>query len=297
MSTLASPFIADAVVRTRMMNMAAGAVVLYDHLCSLDKEVDYVWRRRPWNLGSFMFLLNRYLPYAYISMALEENWLITSSPAACQGRDIGNAIILSLRTWAVWERKPIVKWIILIYTPLNLAAISVCFFFMFRTSPCESDRIDCYCLANGTTTIEDISISAEKLSCFSVIIEVLIARSVPNLEMAGLTLVKAIGGVFTQGILKKSRIYKPLIARHCNSKWVFKIHYRGILYYMYILILSAINVSVTIRLRNIGLQSFSVIQATLHSVLSNRVVFLAREPSELEASLETTMYDDSFRCA
>ncbi|KAJ3564635.1 hypothetical protein NP233_g8168 [Leucocoprinus birnbaumii] len=285
MSTLASPFIADAVVRTRMMNMAAGAVVLYDHLCSLDKEVGRLCLEKTSLEPRLLHVSAKQISPLRLHIDGPR-----SSPAACQGRDIGNAIILSLRTWAVWERKPIIKWIILIYTPLNLAAISVCFFFMFRTSPY-------------------ISISAEKLSCFSqwkrvcqcfpvprsLIAEVLIARSVLNLEMAGLTLVKAIGGVFTKGIPKKSRIYELLTARHCNSKWVFKIHYRGILYYMYILILSAINVSVTIRLRNIGLQSFSVQRYT--QSLSNRVVFLAREPSELEASLETTMYEDSLRCA
>lgn len=216
MSTVVYPHVADAIVRTRAMNFAAGVIVLYDHMCSLDKEVEYVWRRYPWNLGSFLFTLNRYLPYVYILMAIEENWLVTSSTAACRNRDIANAIlvscgiissgvILSLRTWAVWERNPVIKWILLIVVPINLAVVSVCFSFMFRNSPY-------------------ISISRGNFVCFSAIepsywvtitfVIILILET----QIAGLTLIKAIQ------------------ARRSNSKWVFKIHYMGVVYYVYILL-------------------------------------------------------------
>lgn len=195
-------------------------------------------------------------------MAIEEDWLIASSPAACKSRDIVNAVlvfcgngssvaILSLRTWAIWDRSVTLKWFLLITSPISMVIFSVCFFFIFRHSPYTR-------------------ISGDKLTCYAVIEEsywltiVYVVRVIMSTKMVGLVLIKAIR------------------ARHSNSKWVFRIHYTGVVYYLYILLMSIANVAITVHLHNVGLQSFSIIQGTLYSVLSNRVIFLAREPSELE---------------
>ncbi|KZP10747.1 hypothetical protein FIBSPDRAFT_937859 [Athelia psychrophila] len=41
---------------------ACGALLTYDILCTLDKEVEYVWNG-PWSFGTILYVLNRYLPF------------------------------------------------------------------------------------------------------------------------------------------------------------------------------------------------------------------------------------------
>ncbi|KXN88348.1 Tip elongation aberrant protein Tea4 [Leucoagaricus sp. SymC.cos] len=136
-------------------------------------------------------------------------------------------VILILRTWAIWERKSLMGWILAILAPGGWAVAAVCFVFMFKDSP--------YIMVSPETFIyfSRMNQSFWMALTFSVI---LLAET----QVAGLTLVKAIE------------------ARHSHSKWVFKIHYMGIVYYLYILILTIFNVIATIHFQTVGLQSFSM---------------------------------------
>ncbi|KAF9013814.1 hypothetical protein BDZ89DRAFT_1076826, partial [Hymenopellis radicata] len=87
---------------------------IYDLLCTLDQEVEYVWSR-PLAFSSILFFLNRYLPFVdtFISIHLhldyftpEEciarfkalTWFIVIGILLCE-------VILMIRTYAIWERR------------------------------------------------------------------------------------------------------------------------------------------------------------------------------------------------
>ncbi|KAF9005238.1 hypothetical protein BDQ17DRAFT_386132 [Cyathus striatus] len=49
--------------------VACGTLLIYDLLCTLDQEVAYVWSEK-WSLGTFLFILNRYLPFVDTFLSL-----------------------------------------------------------------------------------------------------------------------------------------------------------------------------------------------------------------------------------
>ncbi|KZP12454.1 hypothetical protein FIBSPDRAFT_936927 [Athelia psychrophila] len=92
---------------------ACAALLTYDILTSLDKEVEYIWTT-PWSFGTVLYLLNRYLPYiTTLDVHLRST---TNSSEACE---MGNRVIawfivagslisevvLMVRTYAIWGRK------------------------------------------------------------------------------------------------------------------------------------------------------------------------------------------------
>ncbi|TFK51453.1 hypothetical protein OE88DRAFT_1659497 [Heliocybe sulcata] len=62
--------------------VATGTILIYDLLCTLDDEVEYVWKARQ-NLGTNLYYLNRYTPFIDTFISLD---LLTGrhSPQACE---------------------------------------------------------------------------------------------------------------------------------------------------------------------------------------------------------------------
>ncbi|KZP12423.1 hypothetical protein FIBSPDRAFT_870201, partial [Athelia psychrophila] len=92
---------------------ACGALLTYDILTLLDKEVEYVWMT-PWSFGTVLYLLNRYLPY--IETIVVHLCSTTNSPEACQmgktvlawfvvAGSLISQVVLMVRTYAIWGRK------------------------------------------------------------------------------------------------------------------------------------------------------------------------------------------------
>jgi hypothetical protein len=94
------------------IKIASGALLVYDYLCTLDLEVAYVWAG-PWTLGTFLFILNRYLPFVDIFILIQllagnpsPETCVTYSKVATWFMVTGviiSEIILMLRTYALWE--------------------------------------------------------------------------------------------------------------------------------------------------------------------------------------------------
>ncbi|KDR83293.1 hypothetical protein GALMADRAFT_134772 [Galerina marginata CBS 339.88] len=53
----------EAVQITRYCQLAAGSLVIFDNLITLDEEVNFIWQRR-WSFGKCLFLTNRYFSLA-----------------------------------------------------------------------------------------------------------------------------------------------------------------------------------------------------------------------------------------
>ncbi|KAK7046448.1 hypothetical protein R3P38DRAFT_2873854 [Favolaschia claudopus] len=54
---------------TRFSQLASSAIIMFDHIITLDKEVELIWKR-PWAAGKVIFIINRY--YTMISLCVHE---------------------------------------------------------------------------------------------------------------------------------------------------------------------------------------------------------------------------------
>ncbi|KAF9033055.1 hypothetical protein BDZ89DRAFT_947948, partial [Hymenopellis radicata] len=89
---------------------------VYDYLLTLDQEVELVWRAK-WNVTKILYLATRYLPFVDIVVVLWHQVMPNMSLNDCSvaykingwmitlGISLAEAI-LTLRTWAVWNRHP-----------------------------------------------------------------------------------------------------------------------------------------------------------------------------------------------
>jgi len=53
------------VQNARFATLSASAIIVFDHLITLDQEIELVWRS-PWTTGKLLFLLNRYYPLSTV---------------------------------------------------------------------------------------------------------------------------------------------------------------------------------------------------------------------------------------
>jgi len=65
---------------TQYAQLASSAIILFDHLVTLDGEVELIWKS-PWSMGKALFILNRYYTlfsvilnnYAYFAAGLSDS--------------------------------------------------------------------------------------------------------------------------------------------------------------------------------------------------------------------------------
>ncbi|KAK0444566.1 uncharacterized protein EV420DRAFT_1003068 [Desarmillaria tabescens] len=97
---------------TRYSALASGVIVLFDHLITLDDEVDLVWRSH-WSIGKLLFIINRYYTllsvifnyYGLFMMPLSESvshrffqWQGWTGLIACMIAEV----ILQMRLYALY---------------------------------------------------------------------------------------------------------------------------------------------------------------------------------------------------
>ncbi|KAF5363450.1 hypothetical protein D9756_001015 [Leucocoprinus leucothites] len=261
-----SPWFFSGIVPCRMICLAAGTVLLYDHLTTLDQEVNLVWKRRLGTYGTALFLVNRYIHYIHAFSIISESWFIALSERTCLRWDIANCVlvgfsitvcevILALRTWAMWKLSRRVLYFFLIMAcvkfPVVIAALAESLIhsrYLRISDPASPAQFVCISPVIGRW-------SWESLAFVSIIFG--------ETGIASLTVVRAIE------------------ARKSTSRWYFRIHYMGVIYYLFTLGLSILNVIGTLYLRNVGILPFGMLQGVIQSTFCNRVAFLAREPADL----------------
>ncbi|KAF9449472.1 hypothetical protein P691DRAFT_552168 [Macrolepiota fuliginosa MF-IS2] len=271
MNTPDAAWLGSGLQPTRIICLISAAILVLDHLCSLDREVNLIWKRRLGSFATILFLINRYIPYIYVFSSLEEYWTIHHSQDACQHRDIANTVvvatgltvsemILCLRTYAIWNRSSrilgtLVGAAICVKVPLVLLA-----------------------LYRMLKDVDYNHISPAEIICISPVLgrwswETLIFVVILFFEtlIATLTMIKAVE-----------------VRQNSSSRWILKIHHMAVVYYIYNLLMSIVNLIGTVWLHNMGMQSFAMLQGVLQSVLCNRVIFLVRDPSDLGVGTSQT---------
>ncbi|KAF5351086.1 hypothetical protein D9756_008355 [Leucocoprinus leucothites] len=237
-----NPWFFAGIVPSRMVCFAAGTVLLYDHLTTLDQEINLVWKRRLGTNGTALFLINRYSHYIHAFSIISEYWFIAPSERTCLRWDIANCVlvgfsitvcevVLALRTWAMWKLSRRVLYFFLIMAcvkfPVVIAALAESLIhsrYLRISGPGSPAQFVCISPIIGRW-------SWESLAFVSVIIT--------ETGIASLTVVRAIE------------------ARKSASRWYFRIHYMGVIYYIFTLGLTILNVIGTLYLRNIGVLPFA----------------------------------------
>lgn len=131
------------------MTVASIVLLVYDYMLTLDSELLLIWASR-WNLVKSLFLLVRYMPF--IDMALLTFYLTrngTAHTAACGitfqtsawlfavGTSVAE-ILLTIRTWACWDKA---QWLTIglpIFFLVNWAIVYVFLGLFIRSVECKS---------------------------------------------------------------------------------------------------------------------------------------------------------------
>ncbi|KAF8189448.1 hypothetical protein K438DRAFT_1722086 [Mycena galopus ATCC 62051] len=61
---------------TRFSQLASSAIIIFDHIITLDEEVELIWKS-PWSMGKALFVINRY--YTLASVVINNYALFSSS--------------------------------------------------------------------------------------------------------------------------------------------------------------------------------------------------------------------------
>ncbi|KAJ7186697.1 hypothetical protein C8R46DRAFT_1057756 [Mycena filopes] len=229
---------------------ACATILAYDLLCTLEQEILYVWTR-PWSTSTALFLLNRYLPFidTFLSFSAKFTQI---PPEICLKRNTAvlwlsafgimlSEGILMLRTYAIWERKRSVLYLL---CGLALGAfVPMAVFVQLETATLH------YTVTDGLgCTLSH----AGKAILFGYMMIILSETAI-----AVLTAIKA---------------YRDL--RRSRVPWILKLYQDGMLFYVYLIILSTANVLVPIFGPPMFANWLGTPQRVLHSVLCSRVLLL-----------------------
>lgn len=250
--------------------VASATILLYDLILTLRLEVSFVWFSR-WNYTKALYLLTRYVPIAANGLILYNHLIPDVSDGKCAGTfeaagwlylvslDLAE-VILAIRTWACWGRN---KWvgIGLVSWTLFCQIPSVIFMHKFLAS----------------LKFRPSTVGAGLDSCF-------VDHSNRLLWVNWLVFLTGEGITV---ILMAIFAYRT--SRDGDNTPFVKLIYRdGLIFYVYILCVTSINIALTLTLDGAFVALISPVQTAIHSVLTTRIILNIREAASHR------LYDHSF---
>ncbi|KIK54483.1 hypothetical protein GYMLUDRAFT_264583 [Collybiopsis luxurians FD-317 M1] len=238
-------------VRAGLIHSAS--LQVYDYFCTLDREVELIWSN-PSTLASWMFFLNRYLPFFDTFLNIVVNFSTSLSAEQCLIQTkiviwfmfvgmVISEVILMLRTYAVWERR---KSILLFFAILTLTIMVPSIVFTWK----EADSLR-FVSINGCHATEASNI-------------IFLAYCL----LAGYETILAVFIVI--------KAFQHL--RQTRDPWVAKLYKDGILFYFFLLALSCGNILSSVVAPILG-PWLETPQRVVHSLLCNRVLFFILQGS------------------
>ncbi|KAF8518326.1 hypothetical protein JB92DRAFT_2712676, partial [Gautieria morchelliformis] len=240
--------------------VVAAAILTYDYLLTVEREARLVWPV-PWNVGKVLFFLTRCVPRAFILLMHAPE-----PPAACQGifKTIGYLLgvgtliaesILAVRTWVIWQRNRRVGAILIValvgfWTPifyfLSLSLNSLVF-----AVPPEPNLAGCFLFKQNP-----------------ILWVVFVFLMTFETREQSLSL--------SWRLISPCSCSRPTL-RRTQSTLVSVLYRDGILNYIYLCLLSIVNVVVLLTAPHGYSTLLTATQRALHSVLSARILLHLRE--------------------
>ncbi|KAJ3981234.1 hypothetical protein F5890DRAFT_570546 [Lentinula detonsa] len=236
------------VVLVRTGAAVSATLLVYDYICTLDQEIELL-SSSPFGLASIMFLVNRYLPFfdTFLSINMNFNSNISAEHCAIQTRAVSwlmlvgishSELILMLRTYALWGRKrSILVLLILLTMGFLIPAI------VLTKLEVVSEHFVALHGCRITATRNIIFIAFCLLTAYETLLAVLTA--IPACQHLPQT----------------------------RSPWVTKLYKDGIVFYLYLLVLSCANI-VSYRIAPAFGPWLEAPQRVILSVFCSRVLFL-----------------------
>jgi len=232
---------------------AFGTLLTYDVFCvAFTDEINLIWTQS-WSIGRVLYLLNRYLPFfdTFLSLHLllgrntdEEclngfkavTWLIVIGI-------IISELILMGRTYALWERNRVILVTLSILTLVTIVPALVITQLEVNSFAYKSNDIGCRKTKNSSPVI------------FVAFLMLILCET-------------------TIVILTVMRVWK--FHRNSKSALLVRMYKDGLLYYLYLLAFSVVNVIIALAAPPIYANWLTTPQRIVHSLLGARVVLHIR---------------------
>ncbi|KAF8505204.1 hypothetical protein BU17DRAFT_101143 [Hysterangium stoloniferum] len=238
------------------LDIVAAAVLMYDYLLTVEREARLVWPV-PWNVGKILFFLTRYPVFADTFMVLYHQFAILSAEE-CQTlyRTIGfllgvgtliSETILALRTWVIWHRDHRIG----IFLAVTLAGLWVPVFYFLKVA-----LYSLVFVSPPGPNLPGCFLDKQNPILWLVFIFVMTFETI----VLALTLVKGVQHFRGESTTLISVLYRD-----------------GIMNYIYLCLLSVINVVVLLTAPHGYSTLLTATQRALHSILSARILLHLRE--------------------
>ncbi|KAI0080221.1 hypothetical protein K474DRAFT_1769667 [Panus rudis PR-1116 ss-1] len=255
---MSSAFAAAAKIKQDVtyLDLVAAAVLMYDYILTLPREIQYVWPSKM-SLGKVLFLMTRYPVFAETTLVLYHQFAVMG-PGTCDavyktiGFQLGTGTliaetILAMRTWVIWHRNKYVglalaSGLVLFWTPVFYFLAQALNSLVF-TNPPNPNTPGCFLLSQK----DILFVVFILISCFETLI-------------LALTLVRFTGSY-----------------SHSRTSLIRVIYRDGVLNYVYLATLSICNVVVLTTAPHGYSTLLSALQRCIHSILSARVLLNMRE--------------------
>ncbi|ESK85358.1 hypothetical protein Moror_5960 [Moniliophthora roreri MCA 2997] len=227
----------------------SSVLLLYDYLLTFDLEVNYIWTH-PLTFRSTLFFLNRYTPFVDTFLSLS-GLSVFLTVHECETRSqvisvfifIGIAIseiILMLRVYALWGCR---RWVLVLFLCMSIGEIICVALIVWKqlTSIHMLQTLE-GCISSG---------SSNELLHLAPFVLLALTETV----LAILSVIKG---------------YQDL--RNTRERWVVELYKDGLLYYLYLLVLSIFNIF-SPWIRPAWGPFLVTPQRVLHSLFCNRILF------------------------
>ncbi|KIM35953.1 hypothetical protein M413DRAFT_32088 [Hebeloma cylindrosporum] len=255
--------------------VVASTMFIWDYILTLGMEVDLVWKSK-WNFMKGLYLFQRYMPF------IDTVWLVLYRQAGdnltetvCRNVSYASGVfmvvglaasemILTLRTWAMWNRNKRLSIILPILYNLCWASGLIVLLRVVNSSTCKP---------------EFLLFLAESKSFLGVG-----APPYPGFKGCFLTdsnedIVFLWALLITWDALLLMLMLVPAIRTYRdggNSTLMKTVHCEGVMYYLYLFVLSCINIIVVKTLPQQFQLLLSPVERVVHSMLTSRVLLHIR---------------------
>jgi len=245
------------------LDVASAALLVYDFILTFQSEVTLIWPSK-WNVVKVLFFLTRYLPFIDMSLVLFYQTKTNIDVQTCQmtyfpagwlivvGITIAE-IILMVRTWAIWGRSRRIAIFLGVACASALIPVLVIEHYFLKSlvfSPYPNPATPGCLLTAGSPVIAVSFIIVILFETFVLILTLI--KGVQHYRVAG------------------------------NRGFVAVLYRDGILFYIYLFIISLVNLIVIVTAPRELADILAIFQHVLHSCLSARILLNLREARQRE---------------
>jgi len=244
--------------------VASLMVLVYDAFLTIGNEINYIWLQ-PWTLGSLLFMVNRYLPFLDTSLGLYLEFAQTT-PRECKRYYTGitwmiavglmvSELILLLRTWALWERSNKIFYFLGGLSSLTFVPGILITYYEIKS------------LKFGE--VPEGGLGCNLVSASKVIMAAYVLITLSETTVVALTIRKG----------WEQR------ARRSQSSWVKRVYRDGLLFYLYLLVITVTNMVVPLVAAQPRYKNYlAVPQRVFHSIFCNRVILLIQRQRSIRSN-------------